>query len=119
MTAAISLALLLGLPGRLGSGYGAITGQGNGQGGREHGLKSDQLPGYRSIEDDAARAHVAAVWGVDPDSLPGPGKPLFESLATPGGPRAMLIHGANPVISLPDVLRLTERVGRPRPAGGQ
>ena len=34
-----------GLPGRAGSGYGCLTGQGNGQGGREHGQKSDQLPG--------------------------------------------------------------------------
>lgn len=113
VTAAVNLALCLGLPGRVGSGYGCLTGQGNGQGGREHGLKADQLPGYRAITDPVARAHVAGVWGVAPDSLPGPGLPavaLFEALATPGGPRAMLIHGANPVVSLPDVLRLTERL---------
>jgi assimilatory nitrate reductase catalytic subunit len=54
VTAAINLALALGLPGRTGSGYGCLTGQGNGQGGREHGQKSDQLPGYRSITDPAA-----------------------------------------------------------------
>ena len=58
-TAAINLALLLGLPGTPGNGYGTLTGQGNGQGGREHGQKSDQLPGYRKITDAAARAHVA------------------------------------------------------------
>ncbi len=113
VTAAINLALCLGLPGKVGSGYGCLTGQGNGQGGREHGLKADQLPGYRAIVDPAARAHVAGVWGVDPDDLPGPGLPavaLFESLGRPDGPRAMLIHGANPVVSLPDVLRLTERI---------
>jgi assimilatory nitrate reductase catalytic subunit len=72
VTSWINLALALGLPGRPGSGFGTITGQGNGQGGREHGQKSDQLPGYRSISDPAARAHVAGVWGVDPDSLPWP-----------------------------------------------
>jgi assimilatory nitrate reductase catalytic subunit len=44
VSAAINLAVALGLPGRPGSGYGPLTGQGNGQGGREHGLKSDQLP---------------------------------------------------------------------------
>ena len=69
----INLALALGLPGRPRSGYGTITGQGNGQGGREHGQKADQLPGYRKLDDPAARAHVAAVWGIDPDELPGPG----------------------------------------------
>ena len=70
----INLALALGLPGRPGSGWGTVTGQGNGQGGREHGQKADQLPGYRSLTDPAARAHVAAVWGIDPDDLPMPGK---------------------------------------------
>ncbi|OCI32261.1 molybdopterin oxidoreductase family protein [Oerskovia enterophila] len=113
VTAAIDLALALGLPGRTGSGYGAITGQGNGQGGREHGQKADQLPGYRKIDDPAARAHVAAVWGVDPASLPGPGKPaveLLRSLGTPGGPRALLVHGSNVLVSAPDATRVAERL---------
>nr|WP_262956354.1 molybdopterin oxidoreductase family protein [Microbacterium azadirachtae] len=104
-TAAINLALVLGLPGRPGSGYGTLTGQGNGQGGREHGQKSDQLPGYRKIADPADRAAVAAVWGVDPDSLPGPGVPavpLLGMLGRPGGVRALLVHGANVVVSGPD-----------------
>ena len=56
----INLALALGLPGKPGSGYGTITGQGNGQGGREHGQKADQLPGYRKLADPADRAYVAA-----------------------------------------------------------
>ncbi|WP_265520113.1 molybdopterin oxidoreductase family protein [Oerskovia flava] len=119
VTATINLALALGLPGRVGSGYGAITGQGNGQGGREHGQKSDQLPGYRKIDDPAARAHVAAVWGVDPASLPGPGKPavqLLQSLArpatatTPGGPRALLVHGSNVLVSAPNADRVADRL---------
>ena len=113
VTAAINLALALGLPGRTGSGYGAITGQGNGQGGREHGQKADQLPGYRSIDDPAARAHVAAVWGVDPETLPGPGLPavqLLRSLGTPTGPRAMLVHGSNLVVSAPNANRVIERL---------
>ncbi|MWB98284.1 molybdopterin oxidoreductase family protein [Agromyces seonyuensis] len=103
--AAINLALLLGLPGTAGSGYGTMTGQGNGQGGREHGQKADQLPGYRSIADPAARAHVAAVWGVDPDSIPGPGVPavqLLESAGAPGGVSCLFVHGSNPVISAPN-----------------
>jgi assimilatory nitrate reductase catalytic subunit len=113
VSAAINLALLLGLPGRVGSGYGAVTGQGNGQGGREHGQKADQLPGYRMIDDPAARAHVAAVWGVPPETLPGKGKPAVELLAalgTPGGPRALLVHGSNLVVSAPDAQRVAERL---------
>jgi assimilatory nitrate reductase catalytic subunit len=113
VTAAINLALALGLPGRVGSGYGAVTGQGNGQGGREHGQKSDQLPGYRKIDDPAARAHVAAVWGVDPSELPGPGVPaveLLRRLGTDGGPRALLVHGSNLVVSAPNSGPVRERL---------
>ncbi len=75
VTAAINLALLLGLPGSARGGYGTLTGQGNGQGGREHGQKADQLPGYRKITDPVARARVARVWGVPEASIPGPGSP--------------------------------------------
>jgi assimilatory nitrate reductase catalytic subunit len=113
VTAAINLALALGLPGRVGSGYGAITGQGNGQGGREHGQKSDQLPGYRMFDDPQARDYVAGVWGVDPTSLPGKGKPAMEllaSLGTAGGPRALLVHGSNLVVSAPNAQRVAERL---------
>ena len=113
VTAAINLALALGLVGRVGSGYGCLTGQGNGQGGREHGQKADQLPGYRKIDDPQARAHVADVWGVDPDSLPGPGRPavaLLASLGAPGGPRALLVHGSNLVVSAPNSDRVRERL---------
>lgn len=105
VTAAINLALVLGLVGRAGSGYGTLTGQGNGQGGREHGQKADQLPGYRSISDPAAREHVAAVWGVEAADLPGPGLPaveLLSSIGRPAGVRGLLVHGSNVVVSAPD-----------------
>ncbi|MFI6234656.1 molybdopterin oxidoreductase family protein [Micromonospora sp. NPDC050784] len=113
VTAYVNLALALGLPGRDGSGYGCLTGQGNGQGGREHGQKADQLPGYRRIDDPAAREHVAGVWGVPADELPGPGVPayqLLDSLGTPGGPRALLVFGSNPVVSAPRAARIEGRL---------
>ena len=59
----LNVALAAGLPGRPFSGFGTITGQGNGQGGREHGQKTDQLPGYRRLDDPAARRHLAAHLG--------------------------------------------------------
>ena len=113
VSAVINLALALGLPGRRGSGYGAITGQGNGQGGREHGQKADQLPGYRKITDPAARVHVAQVWGIDPAELPGPGKSayeLLESIGTPGGPSALMVHGANLAVSAPRAGHVVDRL---------
>jgi assimilatory nitrate reductase catalytic subunit len=100
----INVALARGWPGRQGSGYGCLTGQGNGQGGREHGQKADQLPGYRSIADPAARRAVADVWNVAPDSLPGPGRSAYEllqSCGAPGGVRTLFVMGFNPVMSSP------------------
>src|SRR4051812_18929446 len=109
----INLALALGLPGRPGSGYGCLTGQGNGQGGREHGQKADQLPGYRKLDDPAARAHVAAVWGVDPDSLPGPGPSAYELLTQLGGDvRALLVMGSNVTVSVPQSRRIEDGLER-------
>ena len=111
VTGWINLALALGLPGRPASGYGALTGQGNGQGGREHGQKSDQLPGYRRLDDPAARAQVAAVWGMDPRLLPGPGPSAVELLDRCGeGISALLVMGSNLVVSAPDASRVEARL---------
>ena len=109
----LNLALALGLVGRPHSGYGTITGQGNGQGGREHGQKADQLPGYRRLDDPAARAHVAGVWGIDPDELPRPGRSAYEMLdrlGTDGGVRALLVLASNIVVSAPHANRVTDRL---------
>jgi assimilatory nitrate reductase catalytic subunit len=115
VSALINLALALGLPGTPGSGYGCLTGQGNGQGGREHGQKADQLPGYRRLDDPAAREHVARVWGVEPATLPGPGRSAYEMLATlgePDGVRALLVMGSNLSVSVPDSGRIRAALRR-------
>ncbi|MCU1596253.1 MAG: nitrite reductase [Frankiales bacterium] len=112
-TAWLNLALALGLPGEPGSGWGTLTGQGNGQGGREHGQRADQLPGYRHISDPAAREHVAAVWGVEPSSIPGPGRSAYElldSLGGGGGPSALLVFASNPVVSAPNARHVAQRL---------
>ncbi len=109
----IDLALALGMPGKEHAGYGCLTGQGNGQGGREHGQKADQLPGYRMIDDPAARDHVAGVWGVPAASLPGPGRSAYElldALGTDGGSKALLVFGSNIVVSAPNATHVTARL---------
>jgi assimilatory nitrate reductase catalytic subunit len=115
VSAWINLALATGRPGRPNSGYGCLTGQGNGQGGREHGQKADQLPGYRMLADPAARAHVAGVWGIDPDTLPGPGRSAYELLDalgrdTPDGVRGLLLLASNPVVSAPRAAHVEARM---------
>ncbi|MET8224853.1 molybdopterin oxidoreductase family protein [Streptomyces sp. NPDC005301] len=107
----INLCLATGRAGRPLSGYGCLTGQGNGQGGREHGQKADQLPGYRKLTDPAARRHVAEVWGVDPDSLPGPGRSAYELLDAMGTDiRSLLLMGSNPVVSAPRAAHIEGRL---------
>ena len=109
----INLVLALGHAGKPFSGYGCLTGQGNGQGGREHGQKADQLPGYRRIADPRHRAAVASVWGVAPESLPKPGLSACEllgALGPAGGIRALLIFASNVVVSAPEARLVKERL---------
>ncbi|HEX5081630.1 MAG TPA: molybdopterin-dependent oxidoreductase, partial [Blastocatellia bacterium] len=109
----INLALALGLPGRPFSGFGSITGQGNGQGGREHGQKADQLPGYRRIDDPEARSHVARVWGVEESEIPGAGKSANELLRALGDDvRALFAIGFNFAVSAPDSGAVVEAARR-------
>src|SRR5262249_33185720 len=99
-----NLALVTGNIGREGAGCAMITGQGNGQGGREHGQKCDQLPGMRQLNDPTAREYVAKVWGVSPDELPQPGYSAQELMNAihAGESKALLCTCFNPVVSLPN-----------------
>ena len=108
-----NLMLSLGKVGKPNSGYGCLTGQGNGQGGREHGQKADQLPGYRLIENADDRAAIARVWGVDPAVLPGKGKSAYElldALGPEGGIRALLVFGSNVAVASPNARHIDKRL---------
>lgn len=101
---AINIVLASGRIGRAGCGYATITGQGNGQGGREHGQKCDQLPGARDIENEEHRAHVARIWGVSPAELPRAGVDAYEIFRKidRGEVHGLLSICFNPLVSLPD-----------------
>jgi assimilatory nitrate reductase catalytic subunit len=112
---AINLVLASGRIGRPGCGYATITGQANGQGGREHGQKCDQLPGARDIVNPEHRAHVARVWGVEPETLPGAGVDAYEIFRKieRGEVRGLVSICFNPKVSLPDnefVTRMLEKL---------
>ncbi len=100
----INLVLASGRIGRPGCGYGTLTGQGNGQGGREHGQKVDQLPGQRKLDDPAARQYIAEVWGINEADFPKPGYAITDQIEPmlTGEIRAMLNICSNPMVSLPD-----------------
>jgi assimilatory nitrate reductase catalytic subunit len=111
---AINLVLASGRIGREGCGYGTITGQANGQGGREHGQKCDQLPGMRDIENPEHRAHVAKVWGVDPEQIPHAGVDAYEIFrkVDRGEIRGLLSLCFNPKVSLPDSDFIARMLGK-------
>lgn len=107
---AINLGLATGKFGKPGCGVSTITGQGNGQGGREHGHKCDQLPGNRDIRNPEHRADVAAVWGCDESEIPGAGVTAVEILQKidAGEIKGLLSICFNPAVSSPDTA-LTSR----------
>ena len=109
----INLALAYGKAGKPYSGYGCLTGQGNGQGGREQGQKADQLPGYRKIDNPEHRSHIASVWGVEESTIPAAGQSAYEMLerlGTEGGVRGLLVFGSNVAISAPRAAYIQERL---------
>ena len=112
---AINLVLASGRLGRKGCGYATITGQGNGQGGREHGQKCDQLPGGRDISNPEHRAYIAGVWGIDADEIPQAGVDAYEIFrkVDAGEIKGLLTICFNPVVSLPDnnfIKRMLEKL---------
>ncbi|MCL4298331.1 MAG: molybdopterin oxidoreductase family protein [Anaerolineae bacterium] len=112
---AINIVLASGRIGRPGCGYSTITGQGNGQGGREHGQKADQLPGGRDLGNPEHRAYVAGVWGIQPEELPQPGVDAYELFrkVDSGEIKGLLSICFNPLVSLPDnafIQRMLEKL---------
>ncbi|MCA1030306.1 formate dehydrogenase subunit alpha [Bacillus timonensis] len=99
-----SMALLRGQVGKFASGVATFTGQGNGQGGREHGQKSDLLPGYRKITDPEAVKYISDIWGIKPEEMPKPGVSAYEMFdeIQVGNIRAMHVICSNPAVSAPN-----------------
>ncbi|MCB0976550.1 MAG: molybdopterin oxidoreductase family protein [Acidimicrobiales bacterium] len=102
--AAINLGLATGKFGKPGCGVTTITGQGNGQGGREHGHKCNQLPGNRDITNPEHRKVVAEAWGCDESEIPGAGVPAVEMIEQihAGRIKGLLSICFNPLVSSPD-----------------
>lgn len=100
----INLVLATGRIGRKGCGYGTITGQGNGQGGREQGHKCDQLPGNRDITNPEHRKYIAEVWGIPEAEMPEKGHTAQEimNMIHEGEIKALISICFNPLVSLPD-----------------
>lgn len=101
---AINIVMASGRIGRKNCGYATITGQANGQGGREHGQKCDQLPGARDISNPQHREYISKLWQIDEADLPGPGVDCYEMMRKihAGEIKLLLTICFNPKVSLPD-----------------
>ncbi len=100
----INLVLATGRIGKPYCGYATITGQGNGQGGREHGHKCDQLPGNRDITNPEHRKYIADVWGIDEKDMPGKGLTAYEIIEAIHRDeiKGLISICFNPLVSLPN-----------------
>ncbi|HYV35509.1 MAG TPA: molybdopterin-dependent oxidoreductase, partial [Gemmataceae bacterium] len=102
----INLHLITGQIGKPGAGPFSLTGQPNAMGGREAGLLSHQLPGYRFVDDPQHRQEVADFWDRSPatiSSKPGlTAVEMFRALEK-GTLKAIWIAATNPMVSLPDL----------------
>lgn len=99
-----NLALITGNIGRVGAAPFSITGQCNAMGTRESGFTSS-LPGYRKYENAEHRQELAALWGVDPESIPkkrGLAYPDIIAGAVSGDIKALWFIATNPVVSFPN-----------------
>src|SRR5581483_10737373 len=112
--ACINLALARGQVGKPGSGTMMITGQGNGQGGREMGQKANQLPGYRHVDVPADRQYIANVWGIPEPELPYEGAAATEMvhLMAAGEIKSCLVICSNLMVSLPDNAVVQQAIAR-------
>ncbi|MGF7032200.1 assimilatory nitrate reductase catalytic subunit [Paenibacillus mucilaginosus] len=105
VSAYTNMSLVTGKIGRPKSGVATFTGQGNGQGGREHGQKADALPGYRKIANPKHVEEVCKVWGITPEEMPQPGVSAYEmfGLMQDKTIRGLYLLCSNPAVSAPNL----------------
>jgi ferredoxin-nitrate reductase len=113
--ALINLHLLTGQIGKPGAGPFSLTGQPNAMGGREAGLLSHQLPGYRTVDDPVHREHAERYWKRPAGSItPKPGLTAVEMFRAleKGQLKAIWIAATNPAVSLPDLHQVKRGLAR-------
>ena len=111
----INLHLLTGSIAKPGCGPFSLTGQPNAMGGREIGLLTHQLPGYRFVDNPEHRAEVERYWDAPPGTIsdkPGlTAVEMFRALET-GRLKAIWIAATNPAVSLPDLHHIRRALAR-------
>ena len=111
----IALSLMTGQIGRPGTGLHPLRGQNNVQGASDAGLIPMMYPDYQPVDDPAAQARVAAVWGVPVAQLDTrSGLTVVEVMQAilAGKVSGMLVMGENPAMSDPDASHAREALSK-------
>ena len=98
-----NLAMATGNLGRAGVGVSPLRGQNNVQGSCDMGCFPHELPGYRHVSDDGARAIFEKEWGVTLDHEPGLRIPNMIDAAVMGQFKGLYIQGEDLAQSDPDI----------------
>ena len=99
----IALTMLTGQVGRPGTGLHPLRGQNNVQGASDAGLIPMVFPDYQRVDNAAAHAKFAALWGAELDAKPGLTVVEIMNAVHAGTIRGMYVMGENPAMSDPDV----------------
>ena len=102
-----NLAMATGNLGRPGVGVNPLRGQNNVQGACDMGSFPHELPGYRHVSDDAARATFESVWNTVLDKEPGLRIPNMLDEAVDGTFKALYVQGEDIAQSDPDTHHVT------------
>jgi formate dehydrogenase major subunit len=101
-----NLAMATGNIGRMGVGVNPLRGQNNVQGSCDMGSFPHELPGYRSVTDDAARGEFDRHWGVSLHNEPGLRIPNMLDDACAGTFKGLYIQGEDIAQSDPNTLHV-------------
>ena len=101
-----NLAMATGNIGRMGVGVNPLRGQNNVQGSCDMGSFPHELPGYRSVTDDAARSEFDRHWGVSLHNEPGLRIPNMLDGACAGTFKGLYIQGEDIAQSDPNTLHV-------------
>ncbi|MBN2739374.1 MAG: formate dehydrogenase subunit alpha [Rhodobacteraceae bacterium] len=97
-----NLAMMTGNIGRPGVGVNPLRGQNNVQGSCDMGSFPHELPGYRHVSDDGARAMFETEWNTTLDPEPGLRIPNMLDAAVSGDFKALYVQGEDILQSDPD-----------------
>lgn len=103
-----NLAMLSGNIGRNGVGVNPLRGQNNVQGSCDMGSFPHELPGYRSVSDDAVRSEFEQAWDVQIDAEPGYRINNMLDAAVAGQYKGLYCQGEDIAQSDPNTLHVEE-----------